>query len=39
MATVDDQTIGPLAIDAPFALSTDAGFLIHGATCGLEFVF
>jgi hypothetical protein len=39
MATVDDQTIGPLAPDARFALSTDAGFLIHGATCGLEFVF
>jgi hypothetical protein len=39
MATVDDQTIGPLALDTPFGLSTDAGFLIHGATCGLEFVF
>jgi len=36
---VDDQTMGLLAPDTPFALSTDAGFLIHGATCGLEFVF
>jgi hypothetical protein len=39
IATVDDQTMGLLAPDTPFALSTDAGFLIHGATCGLEFVF
>lgn len=39
MATVDDQTIGPLANDTPFALSTDAGFLLQGATCGLEILF
>jgi hypothetical protein len=39
LATVDDQTIDPLASDEPIALSTDAGFLLHGVTCGLEFVF
>lgn len=39
MATVDDQTIGPLGSETPFALSTDAGFLLQGATCGLEIVF
>jgi hypothetical protein len=39
MATVDDQTVGPLASDAPFAMSTDAGFLLQGATVGLEIVF
>jgi hypothetical protein len=39
MATVDDQTIGPLVPDTPFALSTDEGFLLQGATCGLEIVF
>lgn len=39
LATVNDQTIGPLASDTSFDLSTDAGFLLHGATCGLELVF
>lgn len=39
VATVDDQTIGPLASDTPFALSTDAGFLLQGATLGLEFLY
>jgi hypothetical protein len=39
MATVDDQSIGPLASDTPLALSTDAGFLLQGATVGLEMVF
>ncbi|MFN6129203.1 MAG: hypothetical protein ACK6DC_00265 [Planctomycetota bacterium] len=39
MATVDDQTVGPLASDTPFAMSTDAGFLLQGAVIGLEIVF
>ena len=39
MAEVGDQTIGSLVAQTPFSLSTDAGFLLHGATCGLEFVY
>jgi hypothetical protein len=39
VATVDDQTIGPLASDTPFALSTDAGFLLQGATFGIELLY
>jgi hypothetical protein len=39
LATIDDQASGPLGAANPWILSTDAGFLLQGATCGLEVVF
>lgn len=39
MASVDDQTPGPLGPNGGFVMSTDGAFLLQGVICGVDFVF
>jgi hypothetical protein len=39
LATVDNQPIGEVSSTASLDMTTNAGILIHGASCGLEFRF
>jgi len=39
LATVDNQPIGEVSSTATLDMTTNAGILLHGASCGLEFRF
>ena len=39
LATVDNQPIGEVSSTASLDMTTNAGILLHGASCGLEFRF
>lgn len=39
LATVDNQPIGEVSSTASLDMTTNAGILVHGASCGLEFRF